>query len=312
MILVTGGAGFIGSHLCATLVARGAQVACIDDLSTGRRENVAALASGGGLELLVSDVCDAPDMDVDAVFHLACVASPPVYQREPIRTLRTAVEGTRRALEIAERTGARLLLASTSEVYGTPAVHPQPESYWGNVSTTGPRAAYDEGKRCAEALVSSYARERGADVRIARIFNTYGPGMQRDDGRVVPSFCARALRGEPIEIFGDGTQTRSFCYVTDLVDGLLALMATDDDPGPVNLGNPDEQTIADLAALVAELAGSRAPARYAPLPEHDPPHRRPDISLAREVLGWTPRVSLRDGLVATLAALRDSEHDRTP
>jgi UDP-glucuronate decarboxylase len=305
-ILVTGGAGFIGSHLCDALVERRHQVICLDDMSTGSRGNVEQLLDSDRLELVEHDVNQPFDVDAEQIFHLACPASPVQYQKDPIGTLLTAVNGTRHALELAQRKGARLLLASTSEVYGDPAVHPQPESYRGNVSQLGPRACYDEGKRAAETLSADFARQRGVEVRIARIFNTYGPRMALDDGRVVSSFAVRALAGEPIEIHGDGSQTRSFCHVDDTVRGLIALMDYQGPAAaePVNLGHPEEIAVIDLARAVVELAGSRSEIVHTEALKDDPLRRCPDISRAGERLGWRPEKALVAGLSDTLAFFR--------
>jgi UDP-glucuronate decarboxylase len=303
-VLVTGGAGFIGSHLCERLIAGGHDVICLDDLSTGDRRHLDGLIGGPRFTLRVHDVIEPFAADVDAVYHLACPASPVHYQRDPVRTLRTCVEGTLRALACAAAAGAPLFLASTSEVYGDPVEHPQREAYLGNVNPIGPRACYTEGKRCAEALAASYARQHGVDVRIARIFNTYGPRMPRGDGRVVANFVEQALAGAPITVHGDGQQTRSFCYVDDLIDGIVALMALPPGPrgevAPVNLGNPSEITVGELAALVCELAGSPSTIARVERPIDDPARRRPDITLARRLLGWDPAISLREGVQRTL------------
>jgi UDP-glucuronate decarboxylase len=298
---VTGGAGFLGSHLCERLLAAGHDVICLDNFFTGSRRNVEHLLAGPRFELLRHDVTDPVALDVDEIYHLACPASPIHYQRDPVGTIRTAVQGTLTMLDLARDVGARILLASTSEVYGDPQQHPQTEGYWGNVNPIGPRACYDEGKRCAEALTTSYGRQYGIATRIARIFNTYGPRMQPDDGRVVSNFVLQALRGQPLTIYGDGSQTRSFCYVSDMVDGLVRLMAVEPDPGPVNLGNPTERTIAQLAELVVALTGSTSPLRALRLPADDPTRRRPDIGRATELLGWAPEVEIEDGLRHTIA-----------
>ena len=298
-VLVTGGAGFIGSHLCARLVREGASVLALDDLSTGRSANLAPLGNGR-FRLTQRDVVERFDIECAAIFHLACPASPAAYQRSPIDTVKTAVLGTLHALENAERHGARLLLASTSEVYGDPEVHPQTESYTGSVDPTGPRACYDEGKRCGETLATEFARQRGSEVRIARIFNTYGPRMQPDDGRVVSNFIMQALTGRDLTVYGDGSQTRSLCYVSDLVDGLLRLMDSDLDAGPVNLGNPVEITVLELAERILKLTRSRSRIAFKPLPVHDPRRRRPDIARAQRELGWQPQVPLEEGLERTV------------
>jgi dTDP-glucose 4,6-dehydratase len=303
-IAVTGAAGFIGSHLVERLLADGHSVVGIDNLLTGRRENLGALPRGSDFELVERD-CSEPLPDaafrgtLGGVFHLASPASPVDYVEHPLETLRVGSEGTRNALELARAKGARFLLASTSEVYGDPEVHPQREDYWGNVNPTGPRSVYDEAKRFAEALASAYAREGLVSVRIARIFNTYGPRMRPRDGRVVSSFVCAALRGEPLEVYGDGSQTRSFCFVSDMAEGLVRLFESEAE-GPVNLGNPEETTIAELAREVIELARSSSKIERRPLPEDDPRRRRPDITLARELLGWRPVVTRREGLSRTI------------
>ena len=305
-ILVTGGAGFIGSHLCERLIGAGHEVVCLDDLSTGARGHLAGLVEHPGFTLRVHDVIAPFHERADAVYHLACPASPVHYQRDPVRTLRTCVEGTLRALECAHANRAPLLLASTSEVYGDPLEHPQRESYLGNVNPIGPRACYTEGKRGAEALASSYARQHGVDVRIARIFNTYGPRMPRGDGRVVANFVEQARAGAPLTIHGDGSQTRSFCYVDDLIDGLVRMMASPDDfVGPVNMGSTHESSMTELAEKIIAMSGSRSRIVNRPLPEDDPVQRRPDLTLAREHLGWEPRVEPHEGLTRTLAYFRE-------
>jgi UDP-glucuronate decarboxylase len=302
-ILVTGGAGFLGSHLCERLVAQGNEVICLDNFFTGRRENVDHLLDLHSFEIMRHDVCDPLVLEVDEVFHLACPASPIHYQRNPVRTIRTCVEGTLTMLELAREVKARLLIASTSEVYGDPLDHPQRETYWGNVNPIGPRACYDEGKRCAEALAVSYARQYEVGVRIVRIFNTYGPRMLENDGRVVSNFISQCLRDRPITMFGDGKQTRSFCYVDDLIDGLLRLMASDVET-PINIGNPSEFTMLELAEKVRQLTGSKTNIVHQPLPHDDPVRRRPDITQAIERLGWKPTVSLDEGLARTVADFR--------
>ena len=304
-ILVTGGAGFLGSHLAERLVAEGHEVTALDNLSSGRRENVAALAATGRFRLVEADVTEPlPDSlgRFDRIFHLASPVSG--HQQRPIDTLRTGSEGTRRVLDLAAACGATFILASTSEVYGDPDVHPQVETYAGNVSPVGPRASYNEAKRFAEALAVAYRRERGTRVRIARIFNTYGPRLRPDDGRVIPAFITAALEGRALPVFGDGLQTRSFCYVTDMVEGLLRLAASDNE-GPINLGTDEEVTVLDTAREIIALAGSKSAIEFRPLPEDDPVRRRPDITLARRVLGWQPRVGRREGLERTIAAFRD-------
>ena len=304
-ILVTGGAGFLGSHLCERLLESNFDVVCMDNFFTGTRQNVERLLGNPRFELVRHDVTQPMVIEVDQIFHLACPASPIHYQKNPVRTIRTAVQGTLNMLDMAREVRARLLIASTSEVYGDPRVHPQREEYWGNVNPIGPRACYDEGKRCAEALTVSYARQYGVETRIARIFNTYGPRMHTNDGRVISNFVVQSLLGQPITIYGDGSQTRSFCYVTDLIDAFLRLMALDHDPGPVNLGNPDELTIRQVAERIVALTGSRSDIRYEPLPVDDPVRRKPDISRAREVLGWNPKIELDEGVNKTVAYFRD-------
>jgi UDP-glucuronate decarboxylase len=300
-ILVTGGAGFIGSHLCERLVGEGHEVVCMDNLFTGRRENVQHLLGSGNFEFDRHDVNQPFVLECDQIFHLACPASPIHYQRNPVRTIRTCVQGTLHGLECAREVGARLFIASTSEIYGDPAEHPQTESYWGNVNPIGPRACYDEGKRCAEALAVSFARQYGTEIRIARIFNTYGPRMHENDGRVVSNFVVQSLRNEPITIYGSGNQTRSFCYVSDLVEAAIRFMNADNaGDSPINLGNPRENTIGEIATMVRDLTSSRSEIVYKPLPVDDPVRRRPDITRAREVLGWEPAVALADGLRHTI------------
>ncbi len=300
--VVTGGAGFVGAHVCRGLRAGGYDVVAVDNLSTGRREQLGTLLDDPGVTLVEHDVVTGLRVDgpVDAVLHLASPASVPEYLSRPIETLRVGAEGTRHALELAASRGARFLLASTSEVYGDPLEHPQRESYWGNVNPVGPRAVYDEAKRYAEALTMTFQRARGVDAKIARIFNCYGPGLLPGDGRVVSNFLSQAMAGEPLTVYGDGTQTRSFCFVDDEVRGLLALLGSSW-IGPMNLGNPDEHTVLELAKLVLEITGSSAPILFADLPDDDPTRRRPDITLAREVLGWSPTVDLRAGLARTYA-----------
>jgi dTDP-glucose 4,6-dehydratase len=299
--VLTGGAGFLGSHLATDLRAAGYDVVAVDDLSTGSAENVAHLAADPGFTLLEHDVSTGLPVDgpVDAVLHFASPASPPAYLARPLATLAVGSEGTRHALDLARTHGARLLLASTSEVYGDPLVHPQPERYFGNVNSVGPRAVYDEAKRFAEAITMAYHREYGLDTKIARIFNTYGPRMAPGDGRVVTNFLEQALAGAPLTVYGDGSQTRSFCWVDDEVRGILSLLASDW-TGPMNLGNPGEFTVLELAKIVIEVTGSDSEIVFEPLPVDDPTRRRPDITLARELLGWEPEVELRAG-VARLA-----------
>jgi dTDP-glucose 4,6-dehydratase len=300
-ILVTGGAGFLGSHLCELLLRRGDTIVCLDDLSTGKRENVEHLVGSQRFSFVDSSVLRLPTLDgtFDGVIHLASPASPAAYLSRPVETLRTGSEGTRNVLEFAEAKGARFVLASTSEVYGDPLVHPQPETYWGNVNPTGPRSVYDEGKRYAEALTSAYRRSLGANTGIVRIFNTYGPRMRPDDGRVVSTFIHQALRGAPLTVFGDGTQTRSLCYVDDLVRGIVAMFDSGE-PGPINLGDPNEMTVRQIAELVRKLVGSSSEIELHPLPQDDPTRRCPDIAKARQLLGWRPEVSLQVGMTRTI------------
>ncbi len=307
-VVVAGGAGFLGSHLCDRLVARGDSVVCLDDFSTGSKENVAHLLGHDGFRLVVTDVSDDVPLDdaepVDAVCNLASPASPPAYLARPLATLATGSEGTRRLLELARDHGARFLMASTSEIYGDPEVHPQVESYRGNVDPVGPRSVYDEAKRFAESLTMAMYRTHGVNVGIARIFNTYGPRLSPGDGRVVSNFIVQALRGEPLTVYGDGTQTRSFCYVDDEVDGLVALLDSTL-VGPVNIGNPDERSMLELAHLVLEITGSSSVVTYLPLPTDDPTRRCPDITLARRELQWEPRVDLPDGVERTVSYFAD-------
>ncbi|MDB4946110.1 MAG: dTDP-glucose 4,6-dehydratase [Labilithrix sp.] len=300
-VLVLGGAGFLGSHLCDRLLADGDEVIAMDNLQTGSRDNIAHLAHHRRFSFLEHDIEDPFFMPVDRIYNLACPASPPRYQIDPIKTTLTSVIGTRNALELGRRTGARVLLTSTSEVYGDPEVHPQHESYRGAVNTVGPRSCYDEGKRCAESLMADYGRVHGVEVRIARLFNTYGPRMDPDDGRIVSNLICQALRGEDLTIYGDGSQTRSFCYVDDMIDGLVRLMDHPTESGPVNLGTPREFTILELAHLVLELTGREANIVYEKLPQDDPKRRKPDIERARRLLGFDPRVQLVEGLGRTIA-----------
>jgi len=304
-VLVTGGSGFLGSHLCERLLAEGNEVVCLDNFFTGRRANIEHLLDDHRFELLRHDITEPLTLEVDEIYHLACPASPIHYQRNPVRTIRTAVQGTLNALDVAREAHARILIASTSECYGDPTEHPQKETYWGNVNPIGPRACYDEGKRCAESLAVSYATQYGVEVRIARIFNTYGPRMHENDGRVVSNFIVQSLRGQPITIFGEGRQTRSFCYVSDLIEGFVRLMASSHGSDPVNLGNPRETTVGELAQLIRQLVGSSSTIEKAPLPKDDPTRRNPDISRARQLLGgWEPRVDLEEGVASTIADFR--------
>jgi dTDP-glucose 4,6-dehydratase len=304
-IVVTGGAGFLGSHLCDAYIARGDQVVCLDNLSTGRIDNIAHLTDHQGFEFHQCDVSEGINVagPVDAVAHFASAASPPDYLRMPLETLAVGSRGTEHALRLAESKGARFVVASTSEVYGDPAVHPQSEEYWGNVNPIGPRSVYDEAKRFAEALTTAYGSARGVNVGILRIFNTYGPRMSPHDGRVVTNFITQALDGEPITIYGDGDQTRSFCYVDDLIRGIVKMIDSSE-PGPINLGNPEEFTIGDFARLVLEITGSSSPIEYRPLPTDDPTRRRPVITRATELLGWQPEVPVAEGVSRTVAWLR--------
>ncbi len=301
-ILVTGGAGFLGSHLCERLVARGDDVLCVDNFYTGTKDSIAPLLGSPRFELIRHDVTFPLYVEVDEIYNLACPASPIHYQYDPVATVKTSVHGAINMLGLAKRTRARIFQASTSEVYGDPTIHPQPETYRGSVNPVGPRACYDEGKRCAETLFFDYHRQFGLDIRVARIFNTYGPRMHPNDGRVVSNFIVQALTGEPITLYGDGLQTRSFCFVEDLIEGFVRFMAAPlGVTGPINLGNPSEFTIRALAEMVIELTGSRSQIVYRPLPQDDPMQRRPDISLASQQLGWAPAVPLREGLARTIA-----------
>jgi UDP-glucuronate decarboxylase len=301
-ILVTGGAGFIGSHLIDRLIAQGNEVVCVDNLFTGSKRNIDHLHGESRFEFLRHDVTFPLYIEVDEIYNLACPASPVHYQRNPVQTTKTSVHGAINMLGLAKRLRCKIFQASTSEVYGDPAIHPQTEEYWGNVNPIGPRSCYDEGKRCAETLFFDYHRQLGVKVKVARIFNTYGPRMHPTDGRVVSNFIVQALKGEPITIYGEGQQTRSFCYVDDMVDGFLGLMGTDDGTtGPINLGNPNEFTIRELAETVISLTGSASKFVFLPLPEDDPRQRQPDISKAKNILGWAPAVQLEQGLRQTIA-----------
>lgn len=301
-VLVTGGAGFIGSHLCDRLIERGSDVLCIDNFYTGSRRNVAQLLESQRFELMRHDVTFPLYVEVDQIYNLACPASPVHYQHDPVQTTKTSVHGAINMLGLAKRLRASILQASTSEVYGDPAMHPQTEEYWGNVNPIGPRSCYDEGKRCAETLFFDYHRQHHLAIKVARIFNTYGPRMHPDDGRVVSNFIVQALRGGDITLYGDGLQTRSFCYVDDLVDGLLRLMNSPKEiTGPINIGNPGEFTIRALAEMVLDLVGSKSKLAFRPLPQDDPRQRKPDISKAQDVLGWNPHVALKDGLLRTIS-----------
>ncbi|MEO8436229.1 MAG: UDP-glucuronic acid decarboxylase family protein [Pyrinomonadaceae bacterium] len=299
-ILVTGGAGFIGSHLCERLINDGHEVICVDNFFTGRRENIFHLLDNHSFELIRHDVIEPLLLEVDHIYNLACPASPVHYQYNPVKTVKTNVMGTINMLGLAKRVHARILQASTSEVYGDPIVHPQVESYWGNVNPVGIRSCYDEGKRIAETLMMDYHRQNQVDTRIARIFNTYGPRMAENDGRVVSNFIVQSLRGEPVTLYGHGDQTRSFCYVDDLIEGLIRLMNADGVHDPVNLGNPDTFTIKELADQVAQMCHSSAGVKYCPLPADDPQQRKPDITRAQTLLGWTPKIKLSEGLRRTV------------
>lgn len=304
-ILVTGGAGFIGSHLCERLVNDGNDVICLDNFYTGRKENVWHLLGKPNFEIVRHDICQPYWAEIDEIYNLACPASPIHYQLDPIQTTKTSFFGAYYMLGLARRTKCKILQASTSEVYGDPTVHPQPEPYWGHVNPIGIRSCYDEGKRCAEALFFDYHRQHNVRIKVIRIFNTYGPRMAKNDGRVVSNLIMQALKDEPITIYGDGSQTRSFQYISDLVDGMVKMMASGDDfTGPVNIGNPGEFTILELAEKIIEMTGSKSHVEFLPLPEDDPKTRRPDISLARNKLGWEPKVSLEEGLKETIDYFR--------
>ena len=302
--LVTGGAGFLGSHLCERLLREGDEVICLDSFYSGRRRNVEHLTSNPHFELIRHDIVEPILLEVDRIFHLACPASPVHYQYNPVKTIKTSVMGTINMLGMAKRVKARILLSSTSEVYGDPEEHPQTEKYWGHVNPIGIRSCYDEGKRVAECLMMDYHRQNGVDIRIVRIFNTYGPRMAINDGRVVSNFCVAALRGKDIPIYGDGQQTRSFAYVDDTIEGIVRMMQAEQFIGPVNIGNPDEFTISELATLTLELSRSASKVTHHPAPPDDPVRRRPDINLARSKLGWEPRTPLRQGLAMTIDHFR--------
>ena len=308
--LVTGGAGFIGSHLCERLLDDGYDVLCVDNYYSSTKDNIAHLLPNPRFEVLRHDITFPLYVEVDEIYHLACPASPIHYQRDPVQTTKTAVHGSINMLGLAKRTGAKILLTSTSEVYGDPLVHPQTEDYWGNVNPIGPRACYDEGKRAAETLFFDYNRQHGLRIKVVRLFNTYGPRMHPHDGRVVSNFVVSALTGQPLTIYGEGQQTRSFCYVDDLIDGLVAMMSSPDDvTGPINLGNPGEFTIAELAAEVLRQVGTDPGITYHPLPTDDPVRRQPDITRARTILGWQPEVPLSEGLTRTIDYFRGSLPD---
>jgi UDP-glucuronate decarboxylase len=305
-ILITGGAGFLGSHLCDRLLNEGHEILCLDNFFTGRKQNIVHLLNNGKFELIRHDVTEPFRVEVDQIYNLACPASPPHYQYNPIKTTKTSVMGAINCLGLAKRVKARVFQASTSEVYGDPNVHPQDESYWGNVNPIGRRSCYDEGKRCAETLFFDYYRENRVDIRVVRIFNTYGPRMLADDGRVVSNFIVQALKGENLTVYGDGSQTRSFCYVDDLIEGFVRLMNQDKTVGPVNIGNPGEFTMLQLAELVLKKVGGKSTITNLPLPADDPKQRRPDISLAKEMLGWEPKVPLEEGLNRTIEYFRQA------
>jgi UDP-glucuronate decarboxylase len=305
-ILVTGGAGFLGSHLCDRLLSEGHEILCLDNFFTGRKQNISHLLQNSKFELIRHDVTEPFRVEVDQIYNLACPASPPHYQYNPIKTTKTSVMGAINSLGLAKRVRARVFQASTSEVYGDPTVHPQSESYWGNVNPIGRRSCYDEGKRCAETLFFDYHRENGVDIRVVRIFNTYGPRMLADDGRVVSNFIVQSLKGENLTVYGDGSQTRSFCYVDDLIEGFVRLMNQEKTVGPVNIGNPGEFTMLELAELVLKKVGGKSKITNLPLPADDPKQRRPDISLAREMLDWAPKVPLEEGLNRTIDYFRQA------
>lgn len=304
-ILVTGGAGFLGSHLCDRLIERGDDVICVDNFFTGRKENIRHLLGHPRFELVRHDIVHPLFVEAEQIYNLACPASPIAYQLNPIKTIKTSTVGMVNILGLAKRCRARILQASTSEVYGDPIVHPQREDYWGHVNPIGPRSCYDEGKRVAESLCMNYHLEHKLEVRIIRIFNTYGPRMDPNDGRVISNFITQALAGEPLTIYGDGTQTRSFCYCDDLIRGMIAMMDQDDDVGPVNLGNPGEYTMLELAQAIQQATGSSTPIAHVPLPQDDPRQRCPDISRAKALLGWEPKIDLKTGLTATVAYYRE-------
>lgn len=299
-VLVTGGAGFIGSHLCEKLLQKGYFVVCLDNLFTGSKKNIKTLLENENFRFIEQDIIEPLDIEVNQIYNLACPASPPHYQHDPIKTTKTSVLGILNMLDLAKKYNAKLLQASTSEVYGDPLEHPQKESYWGNVNPIGIRSCYDEGKRCAETLVMDYHRQYNIDTKIIRIFNTYGPNMHPEDGRVVSNFIIQALKNEDITVYGDGTQTRSFCYVSDLIDGIIKTMETNDITGPINLGNPSERTVLNLAELIIKMTNSSSKIIYKSLPKDDPVRRKPDITLAKEILNWEPKVAIEEGLTKTI------------
>jgi UDP-glucuronate decarboxylase len=303
-VLVTGGAGFLGSHLCDRLIERGDEVICVDNLFTGRKENIAHLWNHPKFEFIRHDIVHPLYVECDQVYNLACPASPVAYQYNAIKTIKTSTVGMVNVLGLAKRCKARILQASTSEVYGDPEVHPQREDYWGHVNPIGPRSCYDEGKRVAESLCMNYHESHGLEVRIIRIFNTYGPRMDPHDGRVISNFITQAIKGEPLSVYGDGQQTRSFCFVSDLIDGMMRLMDNNEHTGPINIGNPIENSMLELASAVLQLTGSKSELIHLPLPQDDPKQRCPDITLAKRILGWSPRVNLETGLEQTIAYYR--------
>lgn len=312
-VLVTGGAGFLGAHLCETLLVYGCDVLCVDNLYTGSQDNIKHLFAHPNFEFLCHDVTFPLYVEVDEIYNLACPASPYNYQKDPVQTTKTCVIGAINMLGLAKRVGAKILQASTSEVYGDPSVHPQPEDYWGNVNTIGPRSCYDEGKRCAETLFFDYWRQHAVRIKVARIFNTYGPKMHPNDGRVVSNFIVQALKNRPITIYGNGLQTRSFCYVTDLIDGLIRIMnSTDAVTGPINLGNPNEFTIRELAEEVITTTGSNSKLEFKSLPIDDPQQRKPDIHLAKAILDWSPRIELKEGLIESVRYFDQMLKNREP
>jgi len=305
-VLVTGGAGFIGSHLCERLLNEGNEVFCMDNLETGSIRNIETFKENPLFHFIQQDVIEPIDLQVDEIFNFACPASPPRYQKDPVHTLKTSVLGALNLLELATNAGAKIMQASTSEVYGDPAISPQPETYWGNVNPIGPRSCYDEGKRCAETLFFDYGRQFGTKIKVIRIFNTYGPRMDPEDGRVVSNFIAQALKNEPLTVYGDGSQTRSFCYIDDLIEGIMRMMQTDESfTGPVNLGNPEEVTVLEVAKLVLELTCSKSEIEFRPLPQDDPKRRKPDITLARQTLGWEPMAKLEEGFITTIQYFKE-------
>ena len=306
-VLITGGAGFIGSHLSEKLLNDGNEVICLDNFFTGRRENIVHLLSNPSFEIMRHDIIEPTLIEVDRIYNLACPASPIHYQHNPVKTIKTSVMGALNMLGLAKRVGARILQASTSEIYGDPKLHPQPEEYWGNVNPIGPRACYDEGKRCAETLMFAYHAQNNVDIKVVRIFNTYGPRMLENDGRVVSNFIVQALRGQDITIYGDGSQTRSFCFVDDMIEAFVRVMDSDEGfTGPVNLGNPREVTVKELSEMIIEMTGSKSKLIYKELPQDDPVQRQPDITLAKEKLSWEPTIELEDGLKKTIAYFKET------